>query len=73
MQGIQDQQNGVGLGRAGHFAAQHVDGNARIFRIGSERVNAGQIDQGEIVAAYAGHEAHALLDRDARIVGYLLA
>jgi hypothetical protein len=73
VQGIENQQNGVGLGRAGHFAAQHVDGDARVFRVGSERVDAGQIDEGEVVAADAGHEAHALLDGDAGVVGDLLA
>jgi hypothetical protein len=33
VQGIENQQDGVGLGRAGHFAAQHVDGDAGIFRV----------------------------------------
>jgi predicted HD phosphohydrolase len=36
VQGIEDQQDGVGLGRAGHFAAQHVDGDAGVFRVGGE-------------------------------------
>ena len=73
VQGIENQQNGVGLGRAGHLALEHVDGDARIFRVGSERVDAGKIDEREVVAAHAGHEAHALLDGDAGIVGDLLA
>ena len=32
---------------------------------GVEGVDAGQVDEGEVVAADAGHEAHALLDGDA--------
>ncbi len=73
VQRIENQQNGVGLGRAGHFAAEHVDGDAGVFGVGRERVDAGQVDEGEVVAADAGHEAHALLDGDAGIVGDLLA
>jgi hypothetical protein len=69
MKRVEHQQNGVGLGRAGHAAAQHVDGDARVFRVGSERVDAGQIDEREVFAADAGHEAHALLDGDAGVVG----
>jgi hypothetical protein len=56
VQGIEDEDDGVGLGGAGHFAAEHVDGDAGIFRVGSEGVDAGQIDEGEVVAADAGHE-----------------
>ena len=36
VKGIENQQDCVGLGRAGHFAAQHVDGDAGILRIGSQ-------------------------------------
>ena len=49
------------------------DGDAGVFRVGGERVDAGQIDEGEVFAADAGHEAHALLDGDAGVVGYFLA
>ena len=73
VQGIENQQDSVGLGRAGHFAAQHVDGDAGILRVGGEGVDAGQVDEGEVVAADAGHQAHALLDGDAGVVGDLLA
>ena len=73
VEGIEDQDDGVGLGRAGHFAAEHVDGDAGVFRVGGERVDAGQVDEGEVFAADAGHEAHALLDGDAGEVGDLLA
>ena len=31
VQGIEDQQNRVGLGRAGHLAAQHVDSYASVL------------------------------------------
>ncbi len=55
------------------LAAEHVDGDARIFRVGRERIDAGQIDEGEVVAAHAGHESHALLDGDAGVVGDFLA
>ena len=73
VEGIENQQDGVRLGRAGHFAAQHVDGDASVFRVGREGVDAGQIDEGEVFAADAGHESHALLHCDARIVRNLLA
>ena len=73
MKRVQNQQNSVGLGRAGHAAAQHVDGDARVFRVRSERVDAGQVDEREIFAAHAGHQSHALLDGDAGVVGDFLA
>ena len=34
VQGVEDEEDRVGLGRAGHFAAQHVDGDAGILRVG---------------------------------------
>ena len=73
MQRVQNQQNRVGLGRAGHAAAQHVHGDARVFRVRSERVDAGQIDEREVFAADAGHQSLALLDGDAGVVGDFLA
>ncbi len=73
MQGVENNEHRVRLGRAGHFAAEYVDGDAGVFRIRSQRVDAGQVDQGEVVAAHAGHQAHALLDGDAGVVGHLLA
>ena len=73
VQGIEDEEDSVGLGRAGHFAPEHVDGDAGILREGGEGVEAGEVDEGEVVAAYAGHQAHALLDGDAGVVGDLLA
>ena len=70
---VEDKQDGIGPGGAGHFALEHVDGDAGVFRVGGEGVDAGQVDEGEVVAADAGHEAHALLDGDAGVVGHLLA
>jgi len=72
VQRIEHQKNGVGLGRVGHSAAQHVDGDPRILGVGRERIDAGQIDESQVVAAHAGHQTHALLDGDAGIVGHLL-
>ena len=72
MQRVQNQQHRVGLGHARHRAAQHIHGDARVFRVRSERVDSRQIDQRQIVAAHAGHQAHALLDGDAGIVRDLL-
>ncbi len=73
VQGVENDEDGIGLGRAGHLAAQDVDGDAGVFRVGVEGVDAGEIDEGEVFAADAGHEAHTLLDGDAGEVGYLLA
>ncbi len=73
MQRVENEQDRVGLGRARHAAAQDIHGDARILRVRSERVDAGQVDQREVFAAYAGHNAHALLDGDAGIVGDFLA
>ena len=70
---IQNQKNSVGLGRAGHAAAENFDGDAGVLGIGRERVDAGQVDEREVFAAHAGHGPHALLDGDARVVGDLLA
>ena len=72
VQGIQNQQHRIGLGRARHFAAQHVHRDARVFGIGGKRVNAGQVNQRQVRAAHAGHQAHALLHCDPRVVGNLL-
>jgi hypothetical protein len=73
VKGIEDQDDGVGLGRAGHFAAQHIDGYTGVVRIWSEGVDAWQVDEGEVFASDAGHEAHALLDGDPGVVGDFLA
>jgi hypothetical protein len=72
VQGVENKENGIGLGGSGHFSAEDVDGDAGVFRIRSEGVDAGQIDEGEVRAANAGHEAHALLDGDAGVVGDFL-
>ena len=72
MLGVENDENGIGLGGAGHAAAKNVDGDAGVFRVRREGVDAGQIDEREVVAAYAGHEAHALLDGDAGVVGNFL-
>jgi hypothetical protein len=73
VQGIEDQQHRVRLGRADHLAAQHVDGDAGVLAVGVERVDAGQVDERQVWAAHPGHQAHALLDGDAGEVGHLLA
>jgi hypothetical protein len=73
VQGIEDQEDGVGLGRTGHFAAEDVDGDTGVLGVRAEGVDPGKIDEGEVVASYAGHEAHVLLDGDTRVVCHLLA
>ena len=70
--GVQDQENAVGLGHAGHLAGQHVDGHACIFGVSRERVDAGQIDEREVAAANGLHTAGVVLHGDAGIVGDLL-
>ena len=52
---------------------QDVDGDASVFRIGIEAVDAGEIDEGEVGAADAVEAADALLDGDAGVVGDFLA
>jgi hypothetical protein len=71
--GVEHQQDAVGLGHTGHLAGEHVDGNAGIFGVSRERVDAGQIDQGEVAAADRLHAAGVVLHSDARVVGDLLA
>ena len=73
VKGIEDEDDGVGLGGSRHFALEDIDGHAGIFGVGRERVDTGQVDEGEVVAADAGHKAHALFDGDAGVVGYFLA
>jgi hypothetical protein len=72
VQGVKNKENGIGLGRAGHFAAEDVDGDAGVFRVRSKGIDAGEIDEGEVGSADSGHEAHALLDGDAGVVGDFL-
>ena len=73
VQRVKHEENGVRLGRSWHASAQDVDGDARVFRVGRERVDSRQIDQGEVFAADTGHEAKPLLDCDAGEVGHFLA
>ncbi len=70
---VQHQQHGVGRGYARHVALQHVDGDARVFGVGCERVDAGQVDEREVRAAEALHRAGVVFDGDAGIVGDLLS
>ena len=71
--GVEDQQDAVGLGHAGHLAGEDVDGDAGVLGVGGERVDAGQVDEGEVVAADGLHAAGVVLDGDAGVVGDLLA
>ncbi len=73
MKGVEDEEDGIRPWRARHFALEHVDGDAGVFRVWGEGVDAGQVNEGEVVAVDAGHGAHALLDGDAGVVGHLLA
>ena len=70
---VQHEQHGIRRGHARHVALQHVDRDARVFGVGRERVDAGQIDEREVRAAEALHRAGVVLDRDAGIVRDLLA
>jgi hypothetical protein len=72
VKGVEDQQHGIRLRRAGHFASQHIDSDTGILGIGRKRVDAGQVDEGQVRAADASHQAHALFDSDAGVVGDLL-
>jgi hypothetical protein len=54
------------------WPSKHIDRNARVFRVRVKRIESGQVDEREVVAANAGHAAHALLDGNSRIIGDLL-
>ena len=69
---VQHQQHAVGLGHTGHLAGQHLHGNAGVLGIGGQRVDSGQVDEREVVAADRLHAAGVVLDGDAGIVGDLL-
>ncbi len=71
---IQDQQQSIGLGDAGHVAGQDIAGDLFVFRARVQAVDAGQINQHHVVLIRSVHLrfADALLHRDAREVGHLL-
>lgn len=52
---------------------QNVHGDAGVFRVGIEAVDAGEIDEDEVAASDAAEFAEVLLDGDAGVVGDLLA
>ena len=71
---IQDQEQRVGLGDAGHGAGQNVAGHLFVFRARVQAVNAGQIDQHDVAipVMHPGF-ADALFHGDARKIGHLLS
>jgi hypothetical protein len=73
VRGVEYKQDAIGLGYAGHLAGEHIDGDARVLRVGGERIDAGQIDEREVVAADRLHAAGVVFHRDAGIVRDLLA
>ena len=73
---IENQQQGVGLGDAGHGAGQDIAGDLFVFRARVQAVDAGQIDQDHFAVVDAAMHfgfADALFDGDAGEVGYFLA
>ena len=69
---IQHQQYSIRLGSARHLAAQYVNRNTRILRIGIKRIDTRQIDQGQIIPAHTGHQSQPLFHGYAGKVGDLL-
>jgi len=73
VRGVEDEEDAVGDGDAGHLAGEDFDGYAGVFGVGGERIDAGEVDEREVAAADGLHLAGVVLDGDARVVGYLLA
>ena len=71
--GIQYQDDCVRRCRAGHLAGQNVDGNFFVFRLRSETVNAGQIDQRNFFPISVADIAGVMFDGDAGKIADLLA
>ncbi len=73
---IQDQQQGVGLGNAGHVTRQDIARDLLVFRARIQAVDAGQIHQDNVVVVRSAIHfgfAYAMFDGDAREVGDFLA
>ena len=71
--GVEDENDGVGQLRAGHAAVEHIHRDALILRLGIETVNAGQVNQVDLVAALQTIAAGMVLHGDAGEVADLLA
>ena len=75
---IQNQQQCVGLGDAGHGSGQDIVGHLLVFRARTQAVNAGQVDQDHFAVMRSFGFVHlgladALFDGDTGEVRYLLA
>ena len=73
VRGVEDEKHQVRARHAGHATSEDFDGDARVFRVSGERVDAGEIDEREVAAADGLHAAGVMLHGDAGIVGDLLA
>ena len=70
---VENQQHRVGRIYTRHQTLQDVVRDALVFGAGFQAVDAGQIDDEDVSPALDLHAPYALLDRNAREVGYLLA
>ncbi len=71
--GVEDEDDRVGQLGAGHAAVEHIHRDALILRLGIEAVNAGQVNQVDLVAALQTIAAGVVLHGDAGEVANLLA
>ena len=72
MGGVEDEEDAVRDGDARHLAGEDFDGDAGVFGVSGERVDAGKVDQREVAAADGFHLAGVMLDGDAGVVCDLL-
>src|SRR6185312_5025218 len=71
--GVQHQDDSIRTSAAGHVAEQYIDRYFFIFRLGIETVDAGQIDEGNLVAGAVVNVSGMVLNRNAGKVSNLLA
>src|SRR4029077_12198174 len=70
---VEDKNDRIGLGHAGHGAAQHVHGDAVLFRFWREAIYAGQVNEGNFLAVEIANVSEMMFDGDAGEVCYFLA
>ncbi len=71
--GIQNHDDGVRTWRAGHFSVQDIDRYLFVFRLGSQTIDAGQIDQRDFVAIGIAHISGMVFNGDTGKIADLLA
>ncbi len=70
---VQDEDDGVGCGRARHLAGKHIDRYLLIFGFRGETIDTGQVDERNFFPVGVADVAGVMLDGDAGKVANLLA